>query len=179
MFAIVSLLDAFATDRVHTIWDALEESCGLKGIQLTPYPHFSWQIAESYPEAELRPVLEGIARETKPFYVYTSGVGIFTGVRPVVYLSLVKDDTLLSLHSLLWDKAGPFAADLNFNYAPEAWEPHITLARSDVTYENLHCALGELSTQKYQWEIHIDHIALVSQTGDEIGGIIRHFPFGG
>jgi hypothetical protein len=47
MNGIASLLDERAASRVRQLWKNLEERCGLVGVMATPFPHFSWQVAEA------------------------------------------------------------------------------------------------------------------------------------
>ena len=48
MHGLVSLLDPEHYQQVENLWNELEEECGLEGIKVTPYPHFSWLIAEDF-----------------------------------------------------------------------------------------------------------------------------------
>lgn len=61
MHGIVSLLNEDIYKQVKTIWHELENKCGLTGIKVTPYPHFSWQIAKDYNWSELETVLKEIS----------------------------------------------------------------------------------------------------------------------
>ena len=46
--------------KVESLWDELETRFGLNGIRVTPYPHFSWNIAEEYD----RPQMDWAVAET-------------------------------------------------------------------------------------------------------------------
>ena len=41
---LVYFLDKSHYALVKEIWQELESDCGLKGINITPLPHFSWEI---------------------------------------------------------------------------------------------------------------------------------------
>ena len=79
MFTIASLLDPESDVKVKSLWDQLEINSGLKGVKKSPLPHFSWQIAESYPLNEADKRLAQYSRKYAPFDVKVSGLGIFTG----------------------------------------------------------------------------------------------------
>ena len=102
MNGIASLLDEPATSRVNYWWQELEARCGLVGVKTTPLPHFSWQVTEAYDLPLLEIVLHTFARQARPFTIRTSGLGLFTGENPIVYISIVKDESLIHFHSLLW-----------------------------------------------------------------------------
>jgi len=86
MHGIVSLLPSPFYEKVEEIWKGLEKEAGITGVKVTPYPHFSWQIANNYNFVELEKVMKDIAYKSKPFMVYTAGLGIFTGKKPIIFI---------------------------------------------------------------------------------------------
>ncbi len=102
MQGIVSLLDDEAYARVERLWDELEVSFGVRGIYVTPFPHFSFQVAEEYDVGEVEQFLRGLAARTRPFRATTAGLGIFTSEQPVLYVSLVRGPRLDALHREIW-----------------------------------------------------------------------------
>ena len=44
MHGIVSLLDQPHYDQVEKLWVEIERRFGIKGIFVTPYPHFSYHV---------------------------------------------------------------------------------------------------------------------------------------
>lgn len=172
MHGIVSLLDPAYYSMVEAIWHELDSDCSLEGIKITPLPHFSWQIAEEYNLEQVKNILASLAASTQVFTVHTTGVGLFTGAVPVIYIPLVKDTHLITLHQLIWERVQNIARGLSPFYAPDAWMPHITLANRDVDQESLNCAMEKLAFRSFDWEIRIDHLALVHQ-GDEQEGWLQ------
>ncbi len=177
MQAIVSLLEASAYSRIEAMWRVLELKCGLKGIKATPFPHFSWHVAEDYAADPLAELLQEAAGKSQPFTVMTSGLGVFTGQVPVIYVLIAKDERLLRFHKALWRRARKYSLGLSPYYSPDAWIPHITLAHSDVNRQTLVCALEELAFLPFKWEIRIENLALVGQAGEEIGQLKYRFDF--
>jgi 2'-5' RNA ligase len=178
MHGIVSLLDPFHNHQVEDLWKELESDCGLTGIQVTPIPHFSWQVAYDYNLDLLKPAMEEIARISNPFVARTTGIGLFTGERPVMFISLVKDATLLNFHKLLWDMTKEAAVMPSSFYSPEAWMPHITLAHGDTDWTRITCAMEKLVFQPFNWEILVDNISLINQFEGKVGEEKLHFVFG-
>lgn len=177
MHAIVSLLEAPAYSRIEAIWRVLEVNCGLKGIKATPYPHFSWHVANRYDLSALGITLQQIAARSEPFVIRTAGLGLFTGQDPIIYVVIVKNDALIRFHERVWQKVDECAEGPNPLYAPSAWVPHVTLAHGDVTREKLACAVEELAYYPLDWEVKIDNISMVYQTGDEVGDLKYRYRF--
>jgi 2'-5' RNA ligase len=176
MNGIASLLDTPATERVKRLWQELEVRCGLTGVKITPFPHFSWQVAEGYDIPALETVLQEIVRETKPFRVRTTGLGLFTGDSPIIYIPLVKDRELLEFHARLWDATRSSVISAHPYYSPEAWVPHITLAYGDVNADNLGCAMHFLAAQSFDWEIQVDNLVFIAQSeGATVEACRYHF----
>ena len=177
MFAIATLLDPNSDTRARDFWQLLEKDCGLAGIKTIPLPHFSWQGADNYSFNKVEQILMETAGQSAPFVVRSAGLGLFTGLAPVLYLAVVKTDNLMKLHRSLWDMIGPFATGLNRHYSPDLWMPHITIAFQDLNADNLTCAVKNLLFKPVELEIHVDQLALLYQI-DEDTGVRSSFPFG-
>lgn len=162
MHGIVSLLDKDHYQLVEEIWAGLDHDLGLRGVYVTPYPHFSYHVAEQYDLDALQPLLQQFAADTAPFRVLTTGLGVFTdGLNPVVYVNVARSPQLSALNAALWPLVAPASAGIVGYYHPDQWVPHITLAHGDVTRENLSTVVGALSRWDYTWSIPIDNLALL------------------
>ncbi len=159
--ALVALFDADHDASVRAIWQDLEEQCGLTGIQATPFPHFSFHVAEQYQLSGLDEAIEELLPLIPPFGVRTSGLTVFTGAQVVVAVQVVATQRLLELHQILWTRTGHFGKNLNPYYAPGEWVPHITLANRDVSPEKMKCLANLLSSRPLAWDIQVDKLAVV------------------
>ncbi len=174
MFAIASLLDRESDQAVRSIWERFEVRCGLTGVKMAPLPHFSWQGAEKY---EIEPVeysLGELAKEIEPFTVRTTGLGLFTGPQPVVYIALVKDETLLKIHQMIWERITQYARIPNGYYAPGNWVPHVTLAFHEIDAERIGCAVADAAFQKIDLKMRINNFAIIYQH-DGLAGLHNMF----
>lgn len=178
MYAIASLLNPEPAQRVETLWARFETRCGLIGIKTAPLAHFTWVAAEAYEAEPVQRVLTELASQVQPFRVHTAGLGVFTGSLPVVYISLVKDEKLLALHKLLWERTLPYAITPNLHYDPSSWIPHVTLALHESDAAQLGCAIAEIAFQPIDFEIVVDHFAMLYQF-DGHSGAQGRFDFGG
>jgi 2'-5' RNA ligase len=177
MYSIASLLDPSSDQAVRSIWARFENECGLTGIKVTPLPHFSWQSADAYQVEPVADVLAEIAEATQPFSVHVSGLGIFTGAQPIIYLPIVKSPSFVKIHQILWDRLRPFAVVPNLYYDPDRWLAHITLAYHETDPQRLGCAVVEAAMKSLSFEIYVDHFAILYQT-DGKAGLHSRFEFG-
>jgi 2'-5' RNA ligase len=176
MHGIVALLDDEHTAKVEALWKDLRKNCGLSGILIARFPHFSWHVAEDYEFEPFEEKLAQITHQIAPFTVHTAGLGVFSGENPVVYIQIVKDPQLLHLHQNIWEETQGFGTGVSQYYAPERWIPHITLASRDVTKDNLPHIVSLLWGRLIDWEIQIDCFALGYQHADSPGKITKTFP---
>lgn len=177
MYAIASLLDPEPAHAVETLWARFEMHCGLVGIKTAPLAHFTWVAAEGYEPTTVQRVLWEIASQVRPFRARTAGLGLFTGPLPVVYISLVKDEKLMALHKLLWERTLPYAITPNSHYDPSSWIPHVTLALHEADAGQLGCAISDIAFQPIELEISVDHFAMLYQFDGHAGAQGR-FDFG-
>jgi len=178
MNGIASLLNDPHKTQIEAIWQELEEKCGLIGVRITPFPHFTYQVVEAYDQVRLEPILQEITHKALPFTVKTTGLGLFTGKVPVIYLPLVKNDTLLHFHELIWERTKDIAQGASPYYAPDLWIPHITLGYGDITNFNLGCAIDALAFQDFDWQIIVDNLTFIGQYDRRTYGSCCTYYFG-
>lgn len=163
MDGLVSLLDQRHHDRVEVLSGLLQDRCGLQDRRATPFPHFSWQVAESFDFPELPERMAEWAHEQAPFSVRTNGLGLFSAPEPVLYLPVIRTAHLNRLHAQLWEIFSHLRRGENTYYAPEAWIPHVTLSMGGITQEQVACAIRLLARQSYEWTISINNLAVLFQ----------------
>ena len=171
MHGLISLLPPPYDAQVEVLWRELEEAHSLAGIRITPYPHFSWQIARHYDLEKLEHSLQRIAARTPPFSVHTTGLGLFSGPRPVLYIPVVKDPGLVRLHEIIWQELQTTAQGLSPYYGPGAWMPHISLAYDDLEPGNIGPILQSLLPRTFNWEMTIDNLAFIYEPDGEVGDL--------
>jgi hypothetical protein len=177
MYGVVSLLDDPHDDKVEAIWSELQARFGVHGVSVTPIAHFSYHVARGYDLDGLSEVLTGVAAETAPFSVKTTGLGIFTGADPVLYIPVRLRSELVALQQRLWDGLAEIVDAPQQLYHPGNWQPHITLIHKDVDHELLPQVVRMLSQRDFSWTITVDNLACLG--GDAVHGVITRVPFGG
>lgn len=161
MYGVVTRLAPPQRDLVATIWNELDSLFGLKAIREAPEPHFSFHVAPQYRLPATREVLRDLAARSQPFQVHSNGLGIFTGETPVLYLNLVRNPALTAYHAQLWQALLPVCPAPDPHYHPDAWLPHVSLAHKDTSSETIGEAVRFLASLDLNWDITIDHLALM------------------
>lgn len=162
---VAALLDPEHTEAVERIWDELKREAGVPPPQ-PALPHFSYHVAESYDEAALELAMRGLAANSKPFRVWTSGLGIFTEPVPVLYVAVVRSLELSRYQRWTWWEVHPTASAPLDHYLPERWVPHITLAQG-LTAEKLAAAVQVLAGRDFHWPIAVDNVVYVDGSQPE------------
>ncbi len=107
MHGIVSLLDNEHNQLVEELWAELEQEFSVRGVYITPYPHFSYHVAQDYDVDKIEPILQRITSNITTFKAKTSGLAIFTGASPVLYIPVARSLELTKLHQELWQEISP------------------------------------------------------------------------
>ena len=178
MNGVVSLLDDEHYRLVEQVWEELERDFGVRGVYATSFPHFTFQVSEDYDLRAVGSALHRLAAGLSPFTVRTAGLGVFTSARPVLYVPVVRGPELERLHRDVWEAVGgaPTGEAARY-YAPEMWLPHVTLAQGDVDYDRLGEIVGALARRNFHWEMEVNNLSLIYDTGAEQGMRCR-FNFG-
>jgi 2'-5' RNA ligase len=159
MQAVVSLLDDHFYELTEALWRELETRFGLRGVYATPYPHFSYHVAQNYDPDGIRSAFERLARATPPFQARTAGLGFFTGRSPVLYIPVVRTLALAQFHRALWAELAACAAGSLDYYDSDHWLPHITLASGDLRADALPEVVRLLAGRDFNWTITVNNLA--------------------
>ena len=109
-----SLLDFEHSQQIENLWNELEADCGLKGVRITPFPHFTWHVADDYRCDSLR--LAELAASVEPFTIQTTGLALFTGESPIAYIPIVRTKALSEFHEIVWNSITPISINPNLYY---------------------------------------------------------------
>jgi hypothetical protein len=175
MDGVISLLDAEHTRIVKSLWRELDVCFGVRAIAVTPFAHISYQIADGYAIDRVEEALRSVSRSLRRFTILTSGLGLFTGEVPVLYVPVVKSPALAELHERIWEALDTAGSDVSPLYSPDHWMPHITLAHGDLDATNLPAIIEMLSERNFTWEIAIDNLALIYRVGG-VRGLHSRYP---
>ncbi|WP_210464473.1 MULTISPECIES: 2'-5' RNA ligase family protein [Rufibacter] len=166
MVAIVSLLDAEHSDRMNQLIYGLEREFGLKEVQKTPYPHITWLTVNDGSLHNLQKTLGHAAGICCRFRINTTGLGIFPGEKPVLYIPVLRTANVNHFHNQLYKAVCLLSNEINPYYHPDVWMPHLSLALGDTTPELVAQAMVYLNRKNYQWKVELDNLTLLTKNGD-------------
>ena len=165
MHAVVSLFEKKEDKLVRSLWSELQHSFHIRGVYKTPYPHFSYHIASRYNFPKLEAELHRFAKGSVEFTVHASGLGVFTGRKPVLYIPIVRSSNLSQFHLSLWRRIAPLGYGVPPYYEGGRWLPHVTLAQWDIDERNLPRIVGKLSKRRIELDLKVNNLALVFDDG--------------
>lgn len=178
MPGVISLLPEPFAGRVEALWEAMRREFGVPRGYPGAVPHLSFHIGNHDVDAAAEAVVERVARATRPFTVYSAGLGVFSGAVPVIHLCVARSPAAASLAGRLaaeLERAGCPSSDLYF--APDRWMPHITLAHRNLPGVELGPLLGWLAAQPLAWEVPVASLSIARET-EQSAEILATFPLG-
>ncbi len=167
--AIASLLNLELNHGSKQVWDLLEIRCREFGMESMPIPHFSWQVADDYDLDQLIPAVSGLVSTWQAFTVRTVGLGLFTGISPVLYLPIIKTKCLMEKQQQLWELGYGFGKEVSPLYSPDNWIPHVTLIHQGFTLANASCVIDDLYQRTLNMEFMVQKVEIMYQCDDEEG----------
>jgi 2'-5' RNA ligase len=167
MLAVASLLDPENTEKVNQIVSQLDTIFGLRGVQLTPYPHITWLTTDVLHMSDLKDYLSKISAAEEPIKVRTMGIGIFPGEKPVIYIPILRTRDVNRMHARLFQEIGEFSEQTGHFYDPGLWMPHLTLALGDTSSWSLAPVLHYLNQFRFDWDITLDNLCIIKKSGDK------------
>lgn len=173
MHAVVSLLDDNNSQMVEKLWAEIEKEFGVRGVYKTPFPHISYHVSGEYDVERVKTVMQVFARHTSPFRVKMAGLGVFTGLEPVLYIPVVRSPQLAEFQHELWHQVAKFSGQLDFAYRPARWVPHVTLAQHDLTHRSLAAIVRKYCTLEMNQQVTVNNLSLIYDSGDREEVIYR------
>lgn len=169
MQAIATLINANSDLTATNLWQVLSHACNLNEIKIPLNPHFSWMVAERFNEESLQEAFVELIRKTEPFEVQTTGLGLFTGEKPILYLPIVKTEALMKLHSELWQTLFALGVNQNTVYQPSLWIPHVTVVGEGIAAQQLLCVLESIISLDLEMKIEVNNLSLIFSNQIEAG----------
>ncbi len=179
---MASLLDEGHSSNILELTAQVAEEAGPGGV--SPWPHVTYHVAGDYDLARLEAVLGDLAAASRALVVRTSGLGVFTGPHPVLYIPVVRGPELTSFHKQVWSAIASLSRDQDVHYHPGNWIPHITLLEADSPEVDVWSIARRLADRDFYWEIAVDNLAVLRGGGSSqelignfrlAGGVARNF----
>jgi len=162
MEGIVSLLEGPALETVFDIWGTIRHELGFETGDRTGSPHLSYHVAERYDSVDIHHRLAALTNSLEPFHATATGVGLFPGSEPVVYIPVVRSDRLSGLHHRIWETVSPAAIQASAFYTLPRWLPHITIAQEGLSLDEALAIVRLIAQRRLEFPFRISHIAHLS-----------------
>jgi len=170
MHGLVTVLPDPEYSKVTALWQGLADRFDLRGIDVTPYPHFSWNIGSDYDKNALTAAMCEIAAGVAPLKVHTDGIGLFASPRPVLFIRVIRTPQLNDLHRMLWERMQSIASGLSLYYNPDTWQPHISLAYGDLCQNQVDAVRLWLTKQNnFRWEFTANNLSFIYEPNGNVG----------
>ncbi|MEL6306812.1 MAG: 2'-5' RNA ligase family protein [Chloroflexota bacterium] len=168
-YSIVALLDDEYGAFIKTLWDELETEFGISFPFDEPIPHITHIQAWTIKHDALHQALEKFASQQAPYTIRTSGLGIFTGEKNALYVSVVRNPNLTAIQTTMIGTLAGSIEDLAETHLVNHWMPHISLAiglmGDDV--ETLGKIVSHLARRSFTWEFRVTRLAVLGDEDDD------------
>lgn len=168
MGAITSILEASA---IRFFNDLIAEVAGFTGVDPKFEQHSDAHITYLTGDLDDLPSFEAALRhitaQNQPFKIRTTGLGIFTGAQPILYVNVVGSPLLRRVQTMVWNFVRPHAKNPSPLYQPEFWMPHITIGWGD-SGTALAEAMRLLAARDFSYEILIDSLSVFFADDDKM-----------
>ena len=138
------------------------------GVAKSIPPHLTYHLGEYATAAALPAALEQLAAGITAFEVAITGFGVFTGPKPVLYLTVVRGPCLVAVHEAIGRLMDGLGLPNHSFYAAPAWVPHVTLAIQHVSREAFPTVAAWLRDQDLQFRAQVDNLVLAREGGESI-----------
>jgi len=178
VLTVASIVDTTGTQTNAVLWEIIGRIFHETGTPLTILPHLSWHVAAHYDQDLLDKYLRRLAGKIGPVPLNVVGVGVFSGKNPVIYLPVTKTPVIARLHHLLWTELGAISTEVNPNYDPMVWIPHVSLSIGEVNREVICKVVTEMAFLSMDFQLVATNIAVLykDQSG---GGIFNKYSLDG
>jgi 2'-5' RNA ligase len=124
----VLTFDSETDAAVRGLWQVIEDA-GLPSIMLKMNypPHLTLAVCEDMDLEQIIERLPAFIAAFPPLSVDFPGLGAFSAIEPVVYMTVTRSPDLTALHASFWEVIKPVSTGLSPYYHPRAWVPHVTL----------------------------------------------------
>ena len=166
LYALSSDLTGSAAAAVSYLWDILEARFGVAAMTEQP-PHLTYLVGEcpDIPKRDLLLRSVAIAARSLPaFSLELDGLSSFDGEAPILFLRVVRHETLIDVHDSLFRAAVAAGMEVDSTYHPGKWTPHCVLAVRDLSPAQLPAIRDFLRAQPLIWRCPINRIDLFRRT---------------
>jgi GNAT superfamily N-acetyltransferase/2'-5' RNA ligase len=123
--------------------------------------------------------LGALAGDTNPITIHATGLGLFPGEPPTLYLPVPRGPALAAAHQAVFDLFTDWGGAVQPHYRPERWIPHVTLASHELAQGMLPAAVADLPLSCLEATGRVLGFCLATAATVDQWEIVREFPFRG
>ena len=125
-----------------------------------PVAHLTLVIVETENGAAVEQAVEQFAATASPFPLTTTGLGIFTGEEPALFVGVVSTSALADFQAAMWDTIHRLPGVTDARYLPSEWMPHLTLGWG-ATPDSLPAAVEHLAGRDLTFELALKDLTIL------------------
>lgn len=160
-YGIVALLDDTSRAFVKSIWRDFEAEFDIQHPFKNPLPHVTHLQAEEIRLDDLEAALSDFAASQAPYTLHASGLGIFTGKKTAVYMALVRNAALNTVHARLIDSLYSTIEGMSEEHLINYWMPHVSLLIPGMADDRFADVIQFLSARSFERDITVSKLALL------------------
>jgi len=154
-YGIAALLDDKHTQIMKDIWHELDTQLGIKHPFDNPIPHITHIQARAIKEPEFYEAFNKFAQSQAPFIVRTVGLGLFTGEKYALYVSVVRNPELTAIQTDLIATLASSLEGIRETHFINNWIPHISIMIPGMGQEQIAPVIDLLSKRDFTWEFRV------------------------
>jgi len=161
-FVIATLLDDTHDRLVRAIWQELQDELGIQHIFQKPIPHITHVTAGNIERELLEEAMEQFAHLQEPIIIRTAGLGLFTGERKAIYVSVIRNPELTRFQNLLIGTLTGTLEEISEHNLINYWMPHISLLLPGMGDDRLAEVVDLFAQRDFTWEITLNQLTLLT-----------------
>jgi 2'-5' RNA ligase len=165
-YSVAALLDDEHNLIVREIWQELDTVLGIKHPFDMAIPHITHIQASELEEPDFYLALDKFAQRQTPFIVRTVGLGVFTGEKNALYISVVRNPELTAIQTnLITSLASSMEGILETHFINQ-WIPHISLMIPDMGSGQIGRVIDLLAQRDFTWEFRVRQLIVLDGQHD-------------
>jgi 2'-5' RNA ligase len=174
LFWVGIRLPAEVEGKIRSVQKALSKkynTCRCVSSQIGPHVTVTFQPnVDSKDIKSIEKAVTEVLNETAPMTVKVSGVGKFDSDR-VIYARVLKTKGIMNLNKNLKAKLSKFG-----NVMYDDFNPHVSLARKDISPEAFNAAFSEMRGKKLSFSFRAERISIGKSRADGRIRVYRTIP---
>lgn len=160
-YGVAALLDDEHNLIIREIWQELDTILGIQHPFDNPIPHITHVQASELEKPDFYLALDKFAQNQPPFSVRTVGLGVFTGEKNALYISVVRNPELTAIQTNLITSLASSMEGIRETHFINHWTPHISLMIPGMGVGQIGRVIDLLSARDFTWEFRVRQLIVL------------------